>query len=72
MLAITTPDGVNDEDTRMWPIGKHDIFFVTSTYNMMGNYPYTNDDSSWNKIWCLNTPERARYFVPLLRHERQS
>lgn len=51
MLAITTPDdGVNDEDTQMWPIGKHDLFFVTSTYNMMCNYTYTDDYySSWNK-----------------------
>jgi hypothetical protein len=45
MLAITTPDGGDDEDTRMWPIGKHDLFFVTLTYNMTCNYSYIDDDS---------------------------
>jgi len=70
MLAITPFDDVNDEDTRMWPDGKHGLFFVKSVYNMMCNSSGIVDGNSWNTTWQLNTPERVRYFLWLLRHGR--
>jgi hypothetical protein len=70
LIALLTPEDINDDDSNYWPYSKHACYSVVSAYNMLSELDQSEEDVMWKKIWKLQVPERVRSFIWLLKHGR--
>jgi hypothetical protein len=63
LVAIPVPLAANGPDVRFWPSENHGQFTVASAYDLLMDYDYCAEESSWKKIWKLQVPERVKCFI---------
>ncbi|XVE99040.1 hypothetical protein REPUB_Repub03eG0162200 [Reevesia pubescens] len=72
ILASPIPAFHHTEDHNFWGFSTNGIFFVSSAYDVISKYHDSGDihedDTRW--IWHLQCPERIRFFIWLLFHNK--
>jgi len=68
--AIMPPKGNICDEVCFNATGSYNGFCVAAMYAFLSNAPQENVASKWRQVWRLKVPERVRYFIWLLNHDR--
>lgn len=70
ITVVLPPKAKNGDDELVFSTNEEGNFSINRMYKDLDHSDTVVDSKEWSKVWDLKVPERVRYFVWILKHDR--